>query len=78
MDGLTDEALERLFDECRQLVPPQQSAIQGLDSRLSSLLRFEAILLGLLVTLLSTLWRAGLWGGPTLSRAFAILSSCFS
>lgn len=75
MDGLTDKALERLFDEARQLVKAQQISLQGLDNRLASLLRFEALLLGVLVTILSALWRAGLWADfPAVSQGLALLT----
>lgn len=61
MDGLTDDALEQLFDEARHVVQAQRESLSVLDNRLSSLLRFEAVLLGGFVTVISVLWRSGAW-----------------
>jgi hypothetical protein len=78
VDGLTDDALERLFDEARHLLTSQRENLEGLDTRLSFLLRFDAVMLGIVVTLFSIFSRTGGWTKiPFWSRLTGLLSIGF-
>lgn len=59
MDTLSDDALVRLFEEGRRVLETQIQLGNGIDSKASEILRFNSILVGILVTGLSILLRSG-------------------
>lgn len=56
-DAGPDPALERLFEEARRTVDKQIQVGEGLDARAAELLRFEALLLGIVLTGVSVVLR---------------------